>query len=144
MAWRDGSKDICMLGYWSRYQFSPIITKNHQFVHQFHQWYGLTLIGSTRRFWIYIYVGVLKEIQIITNFHQLSPICSSISPISWYHIDWLERKFQKYIYVVELKQIPIFTNFHQLSPICSPISPILWCNIDWLDKRIPKIYMLGY
>ena len=124
-------------------QFSQIITNYHQFVHQFHQYYGLILIGLMRRFAIYIYI--CWGIETDTNYHQLSPI------ITYYHqfvhqchqyygliLIGLTRQFQKYVYVGVSKQIPIFTNYHQLSPICSPI---LWFDNDRLNEVIPKIYI---
>ena len=134
---------------WTLFWLWPIITNYHQLspiVHQFHQYFGLILIGLMRRFAIYIYI--CWGIETDTNYHQLSPI------ITYYHqfvhqchqyygliLIGLTRQFQKYVYVGVSKQIPIFTNYHQLSPICSPISPILWFNIDLLNEMIPTIYI---
>ena len=106
-------KDIC----WgietdtNYHQLSPIITYYHQFVHQCHQYYGLILIGLTRQFQKYVYVGVSKQIPIFTNYHQLSPICS---PILWFDNDRLNEVIPK-IYICW--GIEADTNFHQLSPI---------------------------
>ena len=109
-------KDIC----WgietdtNYHQLSPIITYYHQFVHQCHQYYGLILIGLTRQFQKYVYVGVSKQIPIFTNYHQLSPICSPISPILWFNIDRLNEMIPK---ICICWGIEADTNFHQLSPI---------------------------
>ena len=95
-------RDACTL---ATLWFSPIFTNYNQFssiftifFHQFHQYYGLVSMDLKRIFQKYVYVLVLKQIAILTKYHQFSPICAPILPMLWLHIERLEETIPETYY----------------------------------------------